>query len=40
MKKIIPLLFSLFTVGIFAQVIQRNAPWIAETHLKASRQLP
>ena len=37
MKKIIPLLFSLFTVGIFAQVIQRNAPWIAETALKGKQ---
>ena len=34
MKKITTLLFSVFTAGIFAQVIQRNAPWIAETPLK------
>jgi len=37
MKKIIPLLFSLFTVGIFSQVIQRNAPWIAKTALKGKQ---
>ena len=34
MKKITTLLFCVFTAGIFAQVIQRNAPWIAETPLK------
>ena len=38
-KKATLFLFSLFTAGIFAQVIQRNAPWIAETDLKNKQKI-
>jgi hypothetical protein len=34
MKIIFTILLSLFTASFFAQVVQKNAPWIAETSLK------
>lgn len=39
MKKLVLIIFTLFTASIFAQVIQRNAPWVSQTNLKVKQNI-